>query len=167
MGFPENILDTDERVVRNLRPHWRRVVGPIVLAPIVVGLATYGIVSLDGDSGTHKVLRWVIFAAAVIILVWWSLRPWLFWLTTRYVVTDRRVLMRSGVLSKSGRDVPLTRVNDVSFKTTLIERLFGSGTLTIESAGERGQVMLTDVPKVEDVQREIYRLVEDEAQRLK
>ena len=79
----------------------------------------------------------------------------------------RGVLMRNGVLSRQGRDVPLTRVNDVSFSRSIIERFFGSGTLTIESAGERGQVTLTDVPKVEDVQREIYKLVEDEAQRLK
>lgn len=166
MGFPENILDADEHVIRNLRPHWRRVAGPVVLAPIVVGLASYGYFTLD-DHGVQKVVRWVVLAAALIILVWWCLRPFLTWLTTRYVLTDRRVLMRNGVLSKNGRDIPLTRVNDVSFKTTLIERLFGSGTLTIESAGERGQVALTDVPKVEEVQREIYRLVEDEAQRLK
>lgn len=166
MGFPENILDSDEHVVRNLRPHWRRVAGPVVLAPIVVGLASYGYFSLP-DNGARKVLRWIILVVAAVVLIWWSVRPFLFWLTTRYVVTDRRVLMRSGVLSRKGRDVPLTRVNDVSFTRSLIERFFGSGTLVIESAGERGQVTLNDVPQVEDVQREIYRLVEDEAQRLK
>ena len=166
MGFPENILDGDEKVIRNLRQHWRRVVGPVVLAPIVVGLASYGWFSLP-DNSARKVLRWIILAAALVILVWWSLRPFLVWLTTRYVITDRRVLMRKGVLSRNGRDVPMSRVNDVSFSHTVIERLFGSGTLVIESAGERGQVTLTDVPHVEAVQREIYQLVEDEAQRLK
>ncbi|HWA66840.1 MAG TPA: PH domain-containing protein [Mycobacteriales bacterium] len=166
MGFPENILDSDEHVIRNLRPHWRKVAGPVVLAPIVVGLASYGWFSLPDDSA-RKVLRWVILLAALVILLWWSLRPFLFWLTTRYVVTDRRVLMRHGVLSRNGRDVPLTRVNDVSFNRSVVERLFGSGTLVIESAGDRGQVALSDVPHVEAVQRDIYRLVEDEAQRLR
>jgi uncharacterized membrane protein YdbT with pleckstrin-like domain len=166
MGFPENILDPDEHVVRNLRPHWRRVAAPVVLAPVVVGLASYGWFALPDDSA-RRYLRWVILAAALVILLWWSLRPFLFWLTTRYVVTDRRVLMRNGVLSRTGRDVPLTRVNDVSFSRSIVERLFGSGTLIIESAGDRGQVTLNDVPHVEDVQREIYRLVEDEAQRLR
>ena len=71
------------------------------------------------------------------------------------------------VLSRHGRDVPLTRVNDVSFQRSFVERLFGSGTLIVESAGERGQVVLKDVPDVEGVQRDIYRLVEDEAQRLR
>ena len=61
----------------------------------------------------------------------------------------------------------MTRVNDVSFSRTVVERMFGSGTLVIESAGDRGQVVLVDVPHVETVQRDIYRLVEDEAQRLR
>jgi uncharacterized membrane protein YdbT with pleckstrin-like domain len=166
MSFPEDILDDGETVIRNLRPHWRRVALPVALVPIIVGLASYGWFALPSNSA-RKVLRWVILAAAVIVLIWWSLRPFLFWLTTRYVLTNRRVLMRNGVRARHGRDVPLTRVNDVSFSHTVVERLFGSGTLTIESAGDRGQVLLTDVPKVESVQREIYRLVEDEAQRLR
>jgi uncharacterized membrane protein YdbT with pleckstrin-like domain len=166
VGFPDNILDSDEKVIHNLRPHWRRVAIPVALVPVVVGLASYGWFALP-DNSTRKWLRYVILAAALVVLIWWSLRPFLFWLTTRYVVTDRRVLMRNGVLSRTGRDVPLTRVNDVSFSRTVIERLFGSGTLVIESAGDRGQVNLKDVPQVETVQRDIYRLVENENQRLR
>ena len=166
MAFPESILDDGEEVVRNLRPHWRRVVVPVALLPIVVGLASYGWFKLP-DNSARQALRYVILAAALVILLWWTVRPLLFWLSTRYIVTNRRVLIRSGVLSRTGRDIPLTRVNDVSFHRTLVERMFGSGTLTIESAGERGQIALKDVPQVEAVQRDIYRLVEDEAQRLR
>jgi uncharacterized membrane protein YdbT with pleckstrin-like domain len=166
MAFPESILDDGEEVVRSLRPQWRRVALPVALLPIVVGVASYGWFALPSDSA-RKWLRWIILAAAVIILLWWALRPFLNWLTTRYVVTNRRVLMRNGVMSRTGRDVPLTRVNDVSFSRSIVERMFGSGTLTIESAGDRGQVILKDVPDVEAVQRDIYRLVEDEAQRLR
>jgi uncharacterized membrane protein YdbT with pleckstrin-like domain len=164
--FPDNILDDGEEIVRNLRPHWRRIVVPVGLLPIVVGLASYGWFTLPSDAA-RQALRWVILVAALAILVWFSFRPLLRWLTTRYVVTDRRVLMRNGVLSRNGRDVPLTRINDVSFSRTMVERLFGSGTLIIESAGDRGQVILKDVPRVERVQRDIYRLVEVEAQRLR
>jgi uncharacterized membrane protein YdbT with pleckstrin-like domain len=82
-------------------------------------------------------------------------------------MTTRRVIMRTGVVARNGRDVPLSRVNDVSFSHTMVERLFGSGTLVIESAGDRGQVVLGDVPHVESVQRELYGLVEEENQRLR
>jgi uncharacterized membrane protein YdbT with pleckstrin-like domain len=166
MAFPESILDDDESVIRNLRPHWRRIAVPVVLVPFVVGVASYGWFALPKDAA-RPVLRWIILVLALVVLIWWSLRSFLFWFTTRYVVTNRRVLVRSGLLSRTGRDVPLTRVNDVSFSRTVIERMFGSGTLIIESAGDRGQVKLADVPQVEAVQRDIYRLVEDEAQRLR
>jgi membrane protein YdbS with pleckstrin-like domain len=68
--------------------------------------------------------------------------------------------MRSGILAREGRDVPLSRVNDVSFQHTLLERILRCGTLIVESAGERGQVTLTDVPRVERVQRTVYDLVD-------
>lgn len=166
MAFPENVLDDDENVVRNLRPHWRRLVIPVALLPTVVGAGSYAWFKVPHGGARHP-LRYAILAVALVILIWWTLRPLMFWLTTRYVVTNRRVLMRSGVLSRHGRDVPLTRVNDVSFQRSFVERMFGSGTLIVESAGERGQVILKDVPQVESVQRDIYRLVEDEAQRLR
>jgi uncharacterized membrane protein YdbT with pleckstrin-like domain len=166
MPFPDNILDEGEEVVLNLRPHWRRVVVPVVLIPIVVGLASYLWFVLPADKARGP-LRIAVLVVAVAVLLWWSLRPWLRWLTTRYVMTTRRVVTRTGVLSRKGRDVPMTRVNDVSFSHTVVERIFGSGTLVIESAGERGQILLSDVPHVEAVQRDLYGLVEDETQRLR
>ena len=74
MAFPESVLDDGEEIVRNLRPQWRRIAWPVALLPIVVGLASYGWFALPDDSA-RKWLRWVILAAAVIILIWWSLRP--------------------------------------------------------------------------------------------
>ncbi|HTR69647.1 MAG TPA: PH domain-containing protein [Mycobacteriales bacterium] len=167
MAFPQSILDAGEVVVRSMRPHWRRLVFPVLLLPVVVGFGTYGILTLRRHGAAGRDGGWVALAIGLLILARWTLRPFLFWLSTRYCLTNRRVLMRSGVLSRSGRDIPLTRINDVSFQRTLVERFFGSGTLTIESAGERGQVAIKDVPQVEAVQRDIYRLVEAETQRLR
>jgi uncharacterized membrane protein YdbT with pleckstrin-like domain len=166
MPFPDNILDEGEEIVLNLRPHWRRVVFPVVLIPVVVGLASYLWFVLPDDKARGP-LRIAVLVVALAVLLWWSLRPWLRWLTTRYVMTTRRVVTRTGVLSRKGRDVPMTRINDVSFSHTVVERIFGSGTLVIESAGERGQILLSDVPHVEAVQRDLYGLVEDETQRLR
>ena len=103
--------------------------------------------------------------AMLVLLVIFCLAPLLTWLTTHFVVTNRRVIMREGVLSRTGRDVPLYRINDVTFTHSLLERMLGAGTLIVESAGERGQVTLGDIPHVEHVQREIYRLMEDDDER--
>jgi uncharacterized membrane protein YdbT with pleckstrin-like domain len=87
--------------------------------------------------------------------------PYLRWHTTLYVMTTDRIITRSGVLTRTGRDIPLSRVNDVSFSHNIFERMLRCGTLTVESAGERGQLVLADVPRVEQVQRELYRLVDE------
>lgn len=165
MPFPTRLLAEDEEIILDLHAHWKQLVVPILLVPVVVGLASYGVFSIDGDSDAKKILRWVIIGAAVLLLLRFSLWPYLKWQTTRYVLTTRRVIIRSGVFGRTGRDIPLVRVNDVSFRHNLFERMLRCGTLTIESAGEHGQEVLRNVPKVEQVQREIYRAVEAEGDR--
>jgi len=160
MPYPARLLGEDEEVVLDLHPHWKRLVLPAVLVPVVAGLATYLVFVLP--SGSFQTAgRLAIVAVALAVLLRFSVWPWLRWLTTRYVLTTRRVVMREGVFGRSGRDVPLTRVNDVSFHHSLVDRMLGCGTLTIESAGEHGQVELPEVPRVEQVQREVYRCVEE------
>ncbi|MCA1824522.1 MAG: PH domain-containing protein [Mycobacteriales bacterium] len=108
-------------------------------------------------------LRIAVAAVALALLVALCVQPVIAWLTTHFVLTNHRVVMRKGLVARSGRDVPLFRINDVTFSHGIIERLFGAGTLVIESAGEHGQVTLTDIPHVEDVQRQLYRLIEESA----
>ena len=164
MAFPRRLLGDDEQIVLELHPHWKQLLVPLALVPIVIGLASY-LVFLVPPHTWHGSVRWLIVAVAVVVLLRWSAWPWLRWQTTHYVLTTRRVIIRIGVLGRSGRDIPLTRVNDVSFHHSLLERALRCGTLTIESAGEHGQVVLPEVPQVEKVQREVYRCVEDEARR--
>ena len=61
--------------------------------------------------------------------------------------------------------MPLSKVNDVSFQYTILERVLGCGTLTVSSASEDGELVIRNVPKVEEIQREIYRLAEADANR--
>jgi uncharacterized membrane protein YdbT with pleckstrin-like domain len=164
MPFPKRLLAEDEDVVLDLHPHWKQLVVPLLLIPVVCGVASYVAFILPDDSA-RTALRWVIAVAAALILLRFSLWPYLKWQTTHYVLTTRRVVIRQGVFGRSGRDIPLTRVNDVSFRHSLFERVLRCGTLTIESAGEHGQVVLPEVPQVEAVQREVYKRVEAEVRR--
>ena len=164
MPYPARLLGPDEEVVLDLHPHWKRLLLPSLLVPVVIGLATF--VFFEVPSGSVRTpLRWAIVVVAVLVLLRWSAWPFVRWQTTRYVLTTRRVVIRQGVFSRSGRDIPLTRVNDVSFQHSLLERMLRCGTLTIESAGEHGQVILPEVPTVERVQREVLERAEAEARR--
>ena len=165
MPFPARLLADDEEIVLDLHPHWKELIVPIVLVPVVCGVASYVAFILPDDSARTP-LRYAIAVVALLLLAKFSLWPYVKWQTTRYVLTTRRIVIRQGVFGRSGRDIPLTRVNDVSFRHSFIERLLRCGTLTIESAGEHGQVVLPEVPTVEIVQREVYTRVEAEVRRM-
>lgn len=160
MAYPDKVLAGDEDVVVHLHPHWKMLVLPVLVLLVVAGLTGFGLASVGNAAA-----RIAIGVIALVLLLWWVLAPVLRWRTTHFVLTTRRVLVRQGVLSCTGRDVPLARINDVAFEHSLFERMLGCGTLIVESAGERGQVVLSDVPHVERVQGELYQLVEDEADR--
>jgi len=165
VGYPRKLLGEGEEIRHELHPHWKALFFPVLLIPIVVGVATFLYFSLDGDGTWQKAGRWAVIIVAAVLLIWGSLVPYLRWRTTLYVMTTDRLITRVGVLSRSGRDIPLSRVNDVSFSHNLFERILRCGTLTVESAGERGQLVMTDVPKVEYVQRELYKLVDEHTRR--
>ena len=165
MGYPRRLLTADEELVFDLRPHWKALVRPAVVAPVLVFATAYGASKIP-ESSAQTILRLAAAALGLGLVYAWSVLPFLRWMTTHFVLTTKRVIMRSGLVARTGRDMPIFRINDVTFEHTVIERMFGAGTLIVESAGERGQVSLTDIPHVEEVQREIYRLIEsDDARR--
>jgi len=161
VGFPEDVLTKDEKVEIHLHPHWKALFWPVGLAVLVViGLGVAGFFMVPAGGGT-LIGFYALAALGLILIIWLTVAPWIRWRTTHYVFTNERVIMRTGVFSRQGRDIPLNRVNDVSFHHNFFERLLGCGTLTIESAGERGQVVLAEIPRVEKVQSQLYDLVEN------
>ncbi len=159
MAYPRRLLSQDEEVELELHPHWKALVVPVLALLVVVPLASFAAARIPtGDAQT--VLRWGVAALALVVLVVTTLLPFLRWVTTHYVVTDRRLITRRGIIARTGRDMPLSRINDISFSHTVLERVLGCGTLVVESAGERGQLTLDDVPGVETVQRRLYELAD-------
>lgn len=156
--FSRPALDANERVVLDLRPHWRLLIIPILLVPVVAGLAAYAVAAVP--AGWYRTpVRWAVLVIAVLVLFWWSLRPYLRWVSTRLMVTSRRALLRYGVLTRSGRDILLSRVSDVSFHRTLFDQLFRCGTLEIESTGDEA-CLFPGAPNVERVVHDIMALLD-------
>ncbi len=164
-GIPKRLLGEGEHVVLAMRPHWKELVGPALMLLVVSPLASYAAAVLP-DGSTQPWLRLAVGVVALGVVLRWAGWPFVKWLTTAFVVTDRRIITRVGVISRSGRDMPISRINDVTFQHEgLLERILGCGTLTVESAGETGQLVMRDVPGVEEVQRDVYRLAEDDEER--
>ena len=164
MAFPTKLLNDNEELVLDLRPHWWYMAEPTgaLVGAVLLGIAV--IANVD-SGGVGTVLRLIVAGLILFCLGWFGVR-YAKWTTTNVVVTSERVVYRVGVLSKQGIEIPLERINTVFFKQSIFERLLGAGDLGIESAGERGSETFNDVRKPSTVQNEIYRQMEATSARM-
>ncbi|NEK96038.1 PH domain-containing protein [Modestobacter muralis] len=164
MPYPDKVLGEDEEVVRHLHPHWLTVLRPVVLFLVLVGATSFGaaLVPAGADQGTWRL---VLVAAALVLALVFVAVPLLRWRTTHYVLTTHRLLFRTGVLARHGRDIGLSRITDVSFRQSLWDRVVNSGTVSIETAGEGGATVFSAIPDSEGVQQLLNQLVEEDADR--
>ncbi|MBU8818109.1 PH domain-containing protein [Mycolicibacterium goodii] len=163
MGYPENVLANDEQVVLHRHPHWKRLIGAIFVLVFASAGAAFvaAVVNTMDWQPTAKNVLFIVFAAIWLVLVGWlTLWPFLNWWTTHFVITDRRVMFRHGVLTRSGIDIPLARINSVEFQHGLTDRILRTGTLIIESAAQ-DPLEFHDIPRVEHVHSLLYHEVFD------
>lgn len=165
MAYPQKLLAPDETIKFETKPHWRGLFVPIVvLVATVFGMSLlYFWIDSNWFGGT--IFRWIVLGGGILILVLWAIVPFLRWLTTEYVFTDRRIIVRSGIITRQGRDMPLAKINDVSFMVPVMGRILNYGALLIQSAGENEGLTIRDVPNVEHIQRDVYQFIEADERR--
>ena len=155
MPFPKKLLNTGERLVVDIHPHWWYFAKQSAALVISVAALIFFRIQ-DWDALT------LVMAGVTVLCLLWFVGRYLKWMTTNFVVTSHRVVFREGVIAKHGIEIPLDRVNTIFFNQGILERVLGTGDLTIESAGERGTQSFSDIRKPSKVQNEIYRLIEAE-----
>lgn len=150
MAISQKYLGDGERVVVSTRTHPKALALPalVLVAAVAVGVLLDVLIGGRG-GGIPALVVWVLVA---VVVLWWSVRPLITWLTTTYTFTDRRFIKRSGFVSKEGRTIPLNRISGVDFEVGVIDRLFGCGTLVVSDASTDGRVEVPDIPRVEHVQ---------------
>lgn len=146
-------LNAGEQVVFTTRTHPKKVLLPALIAVVVLAVA--GFLSVH-TTGYLLLAVWIVAAA---LIVWLTVVPVAGWLADTYTVTDRRVLTRTGVITRRGHDIPLNRISDVSSEHDLLDRILGCGTLVISDASTQGRVALPDVPRVEQRERQLSDLL--------
>jgi uncharacterized membrane protein YdbT with pleckstrin-like domain len=156
--FPDDVLTAEEEVVLHLHPHAKAAVRPILVLILALSAAMVAWVMLPPNQG-GRIGVWVVGVAALYFALRHGVRPLLVWRCTHYVITDERILLQDGVIARERRDLPLARVNDHAMSQSLLERLFGCGTLTVDSIGDQAAV-LAAVPRVQQVQTLLYELIE-------
>lgn len=163
--FPRELLADHEEIRFELRPHWLALVGPtfwtiVSLAVLIVGSR------LASDREAEAGLQQLVTLVALVLWIALAVIPYLRWQFTIFLLTTDRLITRTGIIAKRSKEIPLERINDVAFSQSVFERIVGAGDLLIESAGERGQEVISNVRKPEEVQLAIYRESEENSNRM-
>ncbi|MGV9797989.1 PH domain-containing protein [Mycobacterium sp. NPDC003449] len=163
MGYPENVLANDEQVVLHRHPHWKRMTGAVLVLLLASAAAAFvagAVNAMDWQASAKRVVFIVIGVIWLVLIGWLTVWRFLSWWTTHFVITDRRVMFRHGVLTRSGIDIPLARINSVEFRHGISDRILRTGSLIIESASQ-DPLEFHDIPRVEQVHSLLYHEVFD------
>ena len=162
MPYPKNLINEGENLALDLRPHWWYF-SKHILTGVPLFIVIVIIFGIDDDT-VQQVAGWITAALAIAWAIW-LLVKFLQWTRTYFVVTDQRVVYRTGVFARHGVEIPLERINNLNFHQGIFERMIGAGDLDIQSAGDEGTTVFENVRHPDGVQQEIYRQMEGDATR--
>jgi len=148
MPFPRRLLTEDEEVVVEIRPHWAFLGKPLVTAVAVVALSIAVMVAFSDAPPAVLYVLLVLVACSALWLVGRLVR----WFATSLVVTTTRIVQRSGVFGRTGLELRLERVNQLSYHQGILDRILRTGELHVEMGGETGVVVFDRVPRPSAVQ---------------
>jgi membrane protein YdbS with pleckstrin-like domain len=148
-----DLLDDDEEVLVDLRPHWVFFLGPLFLTAASIAVAA---VVVHEFPKAPVAVAWIL-AFVIALPAVWLIGRLARWFGTSLVVTDRRIVFRSGVLGRRVVNLRLQRVVDTHCTQGPFERIIGSGRLILEVEGEEGGIALDDVRRPRALQRVISR----------
>lgn len=152
------VVIMDEQLVYTTRTHAKVLVGPVLLgvAAMAAAIAVAMFVPGQGVLTYARLALWIMCAMVALV---GAVMPVLRWHTSTFTVTTAQIQTRRGFFTRSGSDIPLGRVTNVETERSLIDRMFGCGTLVVRDAGSDGGIVLRDIPHVQDVRNVITDLI--------
>ena len=152
----------DEREIRVARQHWSVFIsvvgGCLLVVAVIAGLGRVlpsHVSSVSIDSAKTFVLVLAIAGAAAVLTT-----RWLRWRYTTFTLTDRRVMVGTGVLSRHTESIALDRVQDTAVRQSLLARIFRAGDVEIESAGRDGTEVLARIHDPQGFSNDLLNAVE-------
>jgi uncharacterized membrane protein YdbT with pleckstrin-like domain len=156
VAISQKLLNQGEKIVVSTRTHPKALLVPLFALVVLLAIGVAFQVLVDNSTA-----RLVVWAIAAIGILWFVVWPALDWMMASYTITNRRLITRHGIITRKGHDIPLSRISDVAYELGLIDRMLGCGTLVISDASTHGQVLLPDIPRVEDTQRRLNELLHE------
>src|SRR3954462_10224772 len=148
-------LHPGEHVIYEGHPSWRSILSFYLMGLVVVAAAVaIGVVAGEGGIGA---------AAAGVILLLVLLIGWLKRLTTRYLITNKRLQIRRGLIAKHVEETRVDRVVDVTVHQGVLDRILQIGAVDFDNASaQQGDLFrFAGVAQPERVVRAIARVHEE------
>ncbi|MES2092824.1 MAG: PH domain-containing protein [Actinomycetota bacterium] len=144
-----------ERVVARMRPHARALFWPSV---VLVGVAAAVGYYQGSFAESWQNIALLAAASLVVVLLW--LLPLVAWLGTRYVITTRRIILRTGFFVRIRQELLHSRGYDITVRQNGLQSLFRSGNILINTGLDQ-PVVMKDVPGADLVQAALHDLMEN------
>ena len=145
-----------ETLVLKAHQHWVVLVKPLLLPIALVVLAAVA----DFLSSVPSDYKAIGTLAAIALLGLWLIVVWVRWNSRSFTITDRRVILDTGVFSRSSKVIALDRVQDIATNQSLVGRMLGYGRIEIDSAGAAGRELLSALPNPQHFRDEVFSLSE-------
>ena len=151
----EYLLDSERRVIR-VRLHWACLAWDIFEAVALLAVAVMVSYLLPPSMWLLQNVLWyaalfVVLRFAYLVLSWW---------VERIVVTDKRVMMTTGIITTKVLMMPIGKVTDLTYKRTLGGRLLGYGTMVVESAGQiQGLNRIEYMPQPDEIYEALTEMI--------
>ncbi len=135
-------IDDEEIAIISIRPTLKFVrigyVMAVILAFLVV--AIIGILSRSWEIPIPAWVSVLIGLSFLLVPAYYHLRQ----KTVKYELTDSRVIIEDGLISKTTRNVPLGIIQNVTVSRSVLQRMLGFGDIEIENANEQDETILLD-----------------------
>jgi uncharacterized membrane protein YdbT with pleckstrin-like domain len=141
MSYIERVLQPGETVAYRAQLHWVLMAPGMALMAVAVGIGAAGLM----QTSAHLRLGPLSLAALAVALGGVQmLRAWVRRISTEIVVTDRRIIVKTGLIGRRSVEMNLDKVESVLVDQGIVGRLLDFGTLVIRGVGS-GLEPVTDV----------------------
>lgn len=165
MAFPDALMSRGERVVVHKHPHWKVLLIPTLLFVVIVAAVAFMVVWIRkwDDAGATTHLWWYVGVGvlAAALLIYFTFAPFVRWQTEHFVLTTAHVFFRTGILHRRQHQIPLIRVQNIETVVTFWGRIFGFGTLIVDSAADE-PLQFSNVASLTKIQGTLNQLISDD-----
>ncbi|MBN1290145.1 MAG: PH domain-containing protein [Actinobacteria bacterium] len=155
MKYPESLLSEDELIIFDVHHHPVVLFGRGFLLLFFLLLWVGLISSVSFFRETWTVIACLIFLAALALVLLARIAAWS---RVNFVLTNERLIYRSGFLHRESRETPLSKVSDISTSQLIFDRILGYGDLIIELVS-RERFPLFHMPRPEELKKQILKQV--------